>query len=30
MAQERIKIEALRAMVDEAVSFRTLFKKMQA
>ena len=30
MAQERIKIEALRGMVDEAVSFRTLFKKMNA
>jgi glycyl-tRNA synthetase len=30
MAQERIKIEALRQMVDDAVSFRTLFKKMNA
>ena len=30
MAQERIKIEALRAMVDEEVSFRKLFQKIQA
>ena len=30
MQQERIKIEALRAMVDEEVSFRKLFKKIQA
>ena len=30
MQQERIKIEALRAMVDEQVSFRNLFKKIQA
>ena len=30
MAQERIKIEALRAMVDEQVSFRKLFQKIQA
>ena len=30
MAQERIKIEALRAMVDEEVSLRKLFQKIQA
>ena len=30
MQQERIKIEALRAMVDDAVSFRKLFQKIQA
>jgi glycyl-tRNA synthetase len=30
MQQERVKIEALRAMVDEQVSFRNLFKKIQA
>jgi glycyl-tRNA synthetase len=30
MAQERIKIEALRAMVDDEVSFRKLFQKIQA
>ena len=30
MAQERIKIEALRAMVDEEVSFRKLFQKIKA
>ena len=30
MQQERIKIEALRAMVDEEVSFRKLFQKIQA
>jgi glycyl-tRNA synthetase len=29
MAQERIKIEALRAMVDDEVSFRKLFKKIK-
>ena len=30
MLQERIKIEALRAMVDMEVSFRELFKKIKA
>ena len=30
MQQERIKIEALRAMVDDEVSFRKLFQKIQA
>ena len=30
MEQERIKIEALRSLVDEKVSFRNLFKKLQA
>ena len=30
MAQERIKIEALRAMVDNEVSLRKLFQKIQA
>ena len=29
MAQERIKIEALRSMVDEEVSFRKLFKQIK-
>ena len=30
MQQERIKIEALRALVDDEVSFRKLFKKIKA
>ena len=30
MQQERVKIESLRQMVDEQVSFRNLFKKIQA
>jgi glycyl-tRNA synthetase len=30
MQQERVKIEDLRAMVEKAVSFRELFKKIKA
>ncbi|MBR2006785.1 MAG: glycine--tRNA ligase, partial [Alistipes sp.] len=30
MQQERVKIESLRQMVDVQVSFRNLFKKIQA